>query len=392
MSKVIKLNCAVQNYLWGKTAENSRVAQFSNNANDATKQYAELWMGTHKKGPSSLINGQSLSAWIGENSNERLGKVASGISNEQDNLPFLFKVLSVNKALSIQVHPNKEHAEKLHIADPEHYPDPNHKPELAIALTPFEALCGFKPVKDIIKCFAGQKEILELLSEYCKTTILKCIPVDNEKHFIKTLFSELFQIENSAEIMLKAVRNKNDLLPEDELFLRLYNQHPKDRGLAVTYLLNHIILQPGEAIFLGANKIHAYFSGDCIECMACSDNVVRAGLTPKFIDVDTLIEMLDYTPSSKSEQVMVPDVNQNITSYLPPVRDFGVSMIRVEGSISVQARASPQITICTEGTGTVATGVEVIDLRPGSVFYTIPNTELSFKGNMTLFSSFCQEL
>ena len=110
-------------------------------------------MGTHKKGPSIIsfptqYNGKLLSEWISDNQWALGEEVARQFGGE---LPFLFKVLSINKSLSIQAHPTKEHAGKLHACAPDKYPDSNHKPELAIALTNFEAMCGFRPFHEIVQ-------------------------------------------------------------------------------------------------------------------------------------------------------------------------------------------------------------------------------------------------
>ena len=147
----MELKCEVQQYAWGKIGQESQVALLAKNRPDfevqANTPYAELWMGTHPNGPSRIMkSNQPLDEYIKEHPDvlgvtcrERFG----------NNLPFLFKILSVNKALSIQAHPNKELAAKLHNDRPNVYKDPNHKPEMAIALTEFQGLCGFRPLREI---------------------------------------------------------------------------------------------------------------------------------------------------------------------------------------------------------------------------------------------------
>lgn len=126
---------AVQAYAWGMIGEQSLVAKLASNYSkiDPEQPYAEYWMGTHPKGESYLVEneGTSVKSFIGSD------------------LSFLFKILSVRTALSIQAHPNKEHARILHKANPKEYPDDNHKPEMAIALTDFECLCAFRPYNEI---------------------------------------------------------------------------------------------------------------------------------------------------------------------------------------------------------------------------------------------------
>ena len=129
--KAVRLDCVVQHYAWGSDAT-GLVARLTNHTT-TDKPCAELWMGTHPSGPSTIHSTkQTLSEYLGGRQ-----------------LPFLFKVLSVKTALSIQAHPDKKLAEQLHSRDPKNYPDDNHKPEMAIAVTNFEALCSFRTVEDV---------------------------------------------------------------------------------------------------------------------------------------------------------------------------------------------------------------------------------------------------
>ena len=256
---VIPLTCAVQKYPWGKPGSTSLVAKCTGNQGDVETPYAELWMGTHPKAPSTLSQtGEKLSEWIGGDSNVRLGDVARQLSGNKDTLPFLLKILSVNKALSIQAHPTKEHAAKLHTADPKNYPDPNHKPEMAIALTVFEGMCGFRPVSDIISDLARLTSLHHLLSPNTVGVIME--ETEPCPNFLKSLFGEVICLKGAVEAIHSQI-STSPSTPTDELFLRIHSQHPFDEGLICIYLLNHVTLQPGEAMFLGPNKIHAYFSG-----------------------------------------------------------------------------------------------------------------------------------
>uniref|UniRef100_A0A8B9ZJL6 mannose-6-phosphate isomerase n=1 Tax=Anas platyrhynchos TaxID=8839 RepID=A0A8B9ZJL6_ANAPL len=159
---VFPLACVVQNYSWGKLGLQSEVAQLVASDDptahiDPEQPYAELWMGAHPKGDAAIrdnrIPQKTLGRWISANPACLGAKVKDAF---QGRLPFLFKVLSVRSALSIQAHPNKELAAKLHAQFPQHYPDANHKPEMAIALTPFEGLCGFRPVEEISAFLRGE--------------------------------------------------------------------------------------------------------------------------------------------------------------------------------------------------------------------------------------------
>ncbi|XP_027353167.1 mannose-6-phosphate isomerase 1-like isoform X2 [Abrus precatorius] len=302
-----RLHCSVKNYDWGLPGRLSEVARLHalNSASqfDPEKPYAELWMGTHDSGPSFLVsNGVTLKAWISENPDVLGDKVLQKWGSD---LPFLFKVLSVAKALSIQAHPDKELARTLHKLQPVMYKDGNHKPEMALAMTDFEALCGFITVKELKAVLHDVPEIVELVGVENANLVLQTSDQDSEekvKAVLQAVFTHLMSA--SRERVTDAVNQlKSRLLKESEvrqltdkeqLVLRLEKQYPSDIGVIAAFFLNHVKLNPGEALFLGANEPHAYLSGECVECMATSDNVVRAGLTPKHRDVQTLCSMLTY--------------------------------------------------------------------------------------------------
>ncbi|XP_020298995.1 mannose-6-phosphate isomerase isoform X2 [Pseudomyrmex gracilis] len=294
----MELKCAVKDYNWGKYGMDSIVASLMASANtdfvvDKQKTYAELWMGTHEN------------------------------------------VLSVNKALSIQVHPNKEKAKELHTLYSNIYKDANHKPELAIALTHFEALCGFRPIKEIkdylqnipeLHVVIGETNISLLLGatdsmindilRQCFYTLMTCTPNEVARQ-LEHLINRLHNKDDSYKQWIKA-----------DLLKRLYTDYPGDVGCFTIYLFNYVILQPGEAIYIGPNVPHAYLFGDCIECMACSDNVIRAGLTSKPKDVKTLIEILSFDCESASNKKIESFREDEFTEiFRPPVLEFAVAKI-----------------------------------------------------------------
>ncbi|XP_012386461.1 mannose-6-phosphate isomerase isoform X2 [Dasypus novemcinctus] len=364
--RVFPLACVVQQYSWGKMGSNSEVAQLLASSDPQArisedKPYAELWMGTHRRGDSKILDNRipqkTLSQWITENQ-DCLGSRVKDTFNGQ--LPFLFKVLSVETALSIQAHPNKELAEKLHRQAPEHYPDANHKPEIAIALTSFQGLCGFRPVEEIVTFLKSKSE--------------KKVVVEQLNLLVKRISQEV------------AAGNKMENI-YGELLLQLHHQYPGDIGCFAIYFLNLLNLQPGEAMFLEANVPHAYLKGDCVECMACSDNTVRAGLTPKFIDVPTLCEMLSYTPTPSKDRLFCPKQSQEdpyLFIYDPPVPDFTVMKIEVPGSVTeyeVLALDSASILLVVQGTVTASTPTAeaTIPLQRGGVLFIGANEPVSLK-------------
>ena len=403
----MELKCVAQQYAWGKLGLASQVAQLMKNAHpqieiQQDKPYAELWMGTHPNGPSIMKDSnQHLDELIKANP-EVLGDKCR--QQFGDNLPFLFKILSVNKALSIQAHPNKELASALHKDRPNIYKDPNHKPEMAIALTNFEGLCGFRPLKeiksnleyiaqlrhvvgeDVANCLLDSTEdVYEMALKKCFTSLMQC-----DKMIINEKVSELQEL-----IAKKSVKQHLD-----NLFLRLCDQFPGDVGCFVIYFLNVVRLSPGEAMFLGPNVPHAYLSGDCVECMACSDNVVRAGLTPKLIDVEVLCNMLEYvcTKGEKSVKFSYHAENENSILYEAPVPDFSVAKVLVDSQNRSLPRSSASILICIEGEGTFnAYAKESTEyyssgkLLKGTVLFLRANDVLEFvaQKKMICYQAFC---
>ncbi|XP_037689337.1 mannose-6-phosphate isomerase isoform X2 [Choloepus didactylus] len=357
-------------------------------------------MGTHPRGDAKILDNtipqKTLGQWIAENQ-DCLGSKVKDTFNGQ--LPFLFKVLSVETALSIQAHPNKELAEKLHRQAPEHYPDANHKPEIAIALTSFQGLCGFRPIEEIVAFLKKVPEFQFLIGENAATQLKHSIGRDSHvvASALKTCFSHLMKTEKKVvveqlNLLVKrisqevAAGNKTESI-YGELLLQLHQQYPGDIGCFAIYFLNLLTLKPGEAMFLEANVPHAYLKGDCVECMACSDNTVRAGLTPKFIDVPTLCEMLDYTATPSKDRLFLPKPSQEdpyLSIYDPPVPDFTVMKIEVPGSVpeyEVLALDSASILLMLQGsvTASTPTAEKAIPLQRGGVLFIGASENVSLK-------------
>lgn len=418
LSDMFPLCCVVQNYAWGKVGLDSEVARLVVGGDpqahiEDDKPYAELWMGAHPKGDALIkdnrISQRTLGQWIADFPGCLGSKVKDTFHGE---LPFLFKVLSVNTALSIQAHPNRELAARLHAQFPEHYPDSNHKPEMAIALTQFEGLCGFRPVKEIMDFLKNVPEFRTLVSNEAAEDLQSSEnDPDRTSHALKKCFTRMMNCEKKLFIdqlnMLVKRISEEEAAGRDtsssngELLLRLHSQYPGDIGCFSIYFLNRIVLQPGEAMFLGANEPHAYLSGDCVECMACSDNTVRAGLTPKYIDVDTLCEMLNYCPAPVSAKIF-PCVRDNsdpcVYIYDPPVPDFTVMRIQVPPSVghyTISALESAGILLVIEGEAVATSDAALSDitLKRGSVLFVSANESVSLQvtslSGMTMFRACC---
>jgi len=390
-------------------------------------------MGTHPSNPSKDVHTKRTLLDLVEDNQALLSKDVSDKFGAK--LPFLFKVLSIGKALSIQAHPNKQLAEQLHKKDSKNYPDDNHKPEMTIAITPFDGLCGFRPLAEIshflstvpsLKSLVGNSEA-EAYQSAIKGQEASEKPEDEEKNkkALQKAFGALMNAQKedvekaSKELIASAEKERADFAggggPSNEgqeladLVIRLNKQFPGDVGLFVLFFLNYVKLEVGEAMFLKADDIHAYLSGDIIECMAASDNVVRAGFTPKFKDVDTLISMLTYSYAPISEQKMdpvdYPYVTLNASAYSsgsaatlydPPIEEFSVvkTDLKKKGAkATFESISGPSIFICTSGNGKISVGPKVEEVKPGYVYFVGATAEVVLESEdeeFTTFKAFCE--
>ncbi|KAF3907698.1 hypothetical protein AA313_de0207591 [Arthrobotrys entomopaga] len=418
-----QLSCGVNNYDWGKTGSTSCAARYASKdvVIEESKPYAELWMGTHPSLPSKDIeSGQSLQDLVSQYECLLGPAVVSRFGTGK--LPFLFKVLSIRKALSIQAHPDKRLAEQLHANDPKNYPDDNHKPEMAIAITQFTGFCGFRPLSEIKEFLSTVQPLAELLGSTAIVAFQNACSSQDEseqKRELKNLYEKLMTtdpavIGSSAKLLVQAAMSEPRTfagglkLPDGrsyaELIIELNGQFPSDVGLFSTFFLNFVDLSPGQGMFLQANEPHAYLSGDIIECMASSDNVVRAGFTPKFKDVRTLITMLTYRSAPVSAQIMkptpypfkvfLPETNAECLLYDPPIEEFAVTRtILKKGGIEFDGIFGPSIIIFTRGAGFIkggGGGKKVIEIYPGTVVFVGAGLFLQIEGeDVECYRAFC---
>ncbi|KAI3617470.1 hypothetical protein CBS9595_003379 [Malassezia furfur] len=333
---------------------------------------------------------------------------------EDGALPFLFKVLSIAKALSIQAHPDKKLAERLHAEKPSMYKDANHKPEMAIAINAFEGFCGFRPVREIAQFVHRVPELREamgaddaLQAELDEAARVQDAQWDagqsgNEPRVhdaLKRAFAALMHCQAAtyermvvqlAERYQAALDRGEALEVSDEvarLVVRLNTQYPKDIGVLCTYLLNIVHLEQGQAIFLGADEPHAYLSGQILECMAASDNVVRAGLTPKARDVEVLVDMLTYQSARAADQLLRAEKWEGDSAqpnpsllYDPPIDEFSVlvTILEKDAKRSEQRGVQgPSVVLAYEGTGTLHADGTTYALRPGIVLYVAAGTPIA---------------
>ena len=370
---IFRLENPVQHYDWGSQ---NAMSELFGMANESGQPMAELWMGAHPKAPSILADEQvalntlvdGKTAHLGEGSLEKFGPT----------LPFLFKVLAAAKPLSIQSHPNKQQAlegfaHENHLGVPldafnRNYRDDNHKPELVYALTPFRAMNGFRPLDEMRPLFemAGLKQLEEAM---------KWLGEGNLKAFYEHLMTLKGEEKDRLVAAALEFADTSDH-PAWQEVQRLNLFYPGDMGVLSPLLLNVIELAPGEAMFLKAGTLHAYLEGTALEIMACSDNVLRGGLTSKHVDVPELLKTIEFDTIALSDLCLKPEQEQNgETLFISPVDDFLFSVIEPEKALAPLKVKTAEILFCVEGQQVIKAGEKSVELKPGSACFVSAATE-----------------
>lgn len=378
-----KLINSVQNYAWGsKTA----LTDLYGIANPNNLPMAELWMGAHPKSSSKIedASGQvrSLRDVIEANKAALLGDMVAQRFGE---LPFLFKVLCADQPLSIQVHPNKQASEigfakenaagiPLDAAE-RNYKDPNHKPELVFALTPFLAMNAFREFSEIISLLQPVAGAHNAIAHFLENP-----NADALSQLFASLLNMQGEEKSHALAVLKAALDSQQGEPWETI--RLISEfYPDDSGLFSPLLLNVVKLNPGEAMFLFAETPHAYLQGVALEVMANSDNVLRAGLTPKYIDIPELVANVKFVAKPAAELLTQPVKNGAELDFPIPVDDFAFSLHDLSSAETSVAQESAAILFCVEGEATLHKGEQRLVLKPGeSAFVAANESPVSVSG------------
>jgi mannose-6-phosphate isomerase len=304
----------------------------------------------------------------------------------------LVKILSAERALSIQVHPNSaqakdgfdlEQARGIPVDDPKrNYKDLSHKPEALVALTQFRALCGFRPKAEIIQVFS---EFGKTEAEF-ETLAQKLAPGTELSEVFETLISS----KELAKRVLKTVASEqSDPLAASarDLIEHLLTQFPDDTGALVAIMLNEVSLEPGEAIYLPAGNIHAYLSGLGIEVMAASDNVLRSGLTSKYVDVPEVLKLADFSELAEPK-VRPKKLAEGLVEYPVECKEFRIYKAEVSGKNLLADLDLPAsaIVVCTAGEVAVSTSLDEREvLSKSEVVFASEAKKLSLSGSGTVF-------
>ncbi|RSS45109.1 mannose-6-phosphate isomerase, class I, partial [Streptomyces sp. WAC07061] len=319
-----RLTNTIRPYAWGSTTAIPALL----GVEPTGEPQAEMWMGAHPGAPSRLDRGAgetTLAAVIDADPEGELG--AAAVARFGPRLPFLLKILAAGAPLSVQVHPDLAQAragyedeERRGVpidAGHRNYKDPNHKPELICALTPFDGLCGFRPPTEAADLLEGLG--VDSLKPY--VDLLRAHPEEAALREVLTAVLTADR-EEMARTVAEAAAAAERLGGPYEAYAGLVHDYPGDPGVIAAMLLNHVRLQPGEAMFLGAGIPHAYLDGLGVELMANSDNVLRCGLTPKHVDVPELLKVVIFEPSAPG--ILRPE-GDGEEVYETPIDEFRLS-------------------------------------------------------------------
>ncbi|KAL8914978.1 MAG: hypothetical protein Q9172_006983 [Xanthocarpia lactea] len=397
VSSVFQLQCSCNNYPWGKKGKESLAATLCAKTPNTgfeineTKNYAEMWMGDYPVMPAKdLKSGEELHKIVDDNKEQLLGKAC--IEKFGGVLPFLPKILSIAKALPLQIHPNKELSAELHKKNPEKFTDPNHKPEIAIALGPFEVFAGFKNNEDIQALFNALPPLERFLPK-------KDVNFDNE-----VLKQICYKILTASEQEVRTTQLELGKIPREkygkqayilDLLPRLQEQYSReDPGNLVALLtMNFLNLSAGDAIYVPADAPHAYLSGNIVECMARSNNVLNTGFCPR-ADADSVelfTSAMTFSPhnaeevrlgTSKTEK----SINGKTTLYAPPMSEFNVLKTSLQDgeNETIKAIAGPSVLFAISGSGKLLANGKTHDIKEGYIFFVGQGVEVSYEASSGL--------
>ncbi|KAK2596393.1 hypothetical protein N8I77_013285 [Diaporthe amygdali] len=392
--RVFQLSGTCNNYPWGKKGKQSLAAQLCARTPgtdfkiEDEKFYSEMWFGDYPDFPARVLEtGELLADVLKKDQQTLLGKKVVETMDAQ--LPFLPKILSIAKALPLQLHPNKDLATKLHKQDPDQFTDPNHKPEIAVALSTFEVFAGFKPLSEIQPLFT-----LSALSSYSPAAPVERWDNDTlrevtrnllkaDEATVKTIESDLLHTPRSELQNVKADYIL-DLLP------RLQGQYgPGDAGSIVALTcMNFLTFQPLDAIYIPADGIHAYLSGNIVECMARSNNVLNVGFCPPADknNIDMFANTLTFKSHSKEDVVLPKQKSERSKTgktevYKPPLSEFDmiISGLRAGESDELKASEGPGVLLVTQGTGKMGADGKEFELKEGYIYYVAPGVDLKWE-------------
>lgn len=392
------LNNVIQPYAWGSR---SAISDLLGTAPTGGPE-AELWMGAHPSGPSRIGPDDDAPTLLDVVDADPVGVLGPDVAAQfGGRLPFLLKVLAAEMALSIQTHPTRAQAEAGYAAenarglapnDPtRNYVDDWPKPEILCALTDFEGLAGLRTAEEAA-------DLLQALAVPALGPVIRTLREKPEPDSVARVLGRILQWpqETRAELVADVVGASRRLASEAgphaaayDAVVRVSADHPGDLGLVCTLLLKHIVLKPGEAFYLVAGGLHAYLKGTGIELMANSDNVLRAGLTPKHIDVRELLCVVD--PAVEVPLVRGRRVGPGVEVFDTSAPEFRLYRVTLDADAGSDERLTlpgtgPRIVLCVEGAASLRGTGDVLSLAKGrSCFIADCDGSVEAVGSGTLF-------
>ncbi len=387
----------MQPYAWGSR---ETIARLQGRPVPSPGPEAELWMGAHPSAPSGLERDgrrTTLDAVITADAPGVLGaQVAARFGSR---LPFLLKVLSASKALSIQVHPSRAQAQAGYREENErglapgdkgrNYVDDWPKPEILCALTPFEVLAGLRAPADAAR-FMRELAVPELEP---LAALLAGDRADARGDVRATVLARVLswpagQREALIRDVVKACHQEVDdygpYHPECGAIIQVAGDHPGDLGIVASLLMRHAVLQPGQAVFLPAGGLHAYLHGTGIELLANSDNVVRAGLTGKHIDIPELLKLTD--PAVEVPLIAPRDLGNGIAAYDTPAPEFRLYRAALGAGPVTLPGDGPRLVLSVDGTLTLTAAGATLKLGQGeSAFLSAADATVTAAGPAEAF-------
>jgi mannose-6-phosphate isomerase len=385
-----RLTGVIQPYAWG-----SRTAIPELLGTEPTGEpQAELWLGAHPLAPS-IVDGEPLDKVVAYDPVGVVGRAA--VEAFGPRLPFLLKIIAAEQPLSLQAHPSRQQAEAGYAReqaagvprDAPHrtYRDGWPKPELLCALTETEALCGFGEPHETYQMFQrlAVDDALTLVAPLADADL----PAPDR---LRAVFSRLLRLGPDERTVIseivqaaEAMQGANDLARFARTACELNTYYPGDPGVLAALLMNRITLQPGDALFMPSGNLHAYLSGGGIEIMANSDNVMRGGLTPKYVNVDELLAILDFTPGLRSLITPIEE-SRGVWRYPTPAPEFALWRLEPQGEpVAVPAAGSGRVLLVTDGELTAMSATAELDLVRGQSALLTAGEEARLTGPGTAF-------
>ncbi|WP_265443519.1 mannose-6-phosphate isomerase, class I [Flexivirga meconopsidis] len=367
-----KLSPQIQAYAWGSRTV---LAELTGRAAPTAEPEAELWMGAHEAAPSGIA-GSTLDKLVADDPVGTMG--AQVVEMFGGRFPFLLKVLAPERALSIQTHPNAQEALDAPAGT---YADGWPKPEALVAVTPYEIFAGLRPY-DEAAALLRSLEVAQL------TRLVDGAAAESEPMaallaaVLRTAGDERTRL---VESVMASCRGREHGAAADAIdaVLRIAEQFPGDIGLVVLPMMVHRVLQPGDYIFVPAGVLHAYVRGTCVEILANSDNIVRAGLTPKQINVEELLRIVDV------HRTMVPEQSAGcrVQSFPIDVPHFQLHVVQPGADpADLPGQDGPRIALALGGSVRVECPDGTVDLASGeSCFLDATATDAVASGQGTLY-------